>query len=709
MSIILFDVEVYDENGKPIHGLTKTDFRVFERTREWQVYSVDDLCDTEQGATGRLPPRLATVDENNSSSSSSPAGRANASTSEGTGQVAGVGPGGTASTTAAPGGEAGTTGKTRGTGESHAPGEIDATEASPAKRRFVMYFDFSQLRPGGRDRALENAERWIRELMRPGDRLMMAGYATGTGLVELSGFSSDRTEILSRLHAAFEDRAFFDGFPALLRARIHVCESIPTTCDSYAQDELHHSRAAFRMLRNLLMSLDAVPGRKILFVFTQNGGLFPREYYFPYERRTYLPTSANNWSIMREVAADAVTSRTVVNTVNAGLHQLMERAAEQAVSTGWNFAERTGGDYNRAPKTAFALLDRATNKQRCVYRIGLVPRDQKRSKTQEVRVEVAGQVLPHRYSIQSLTAADRVFRRFAAVLSRPSTADAFPLYLAIRPVAIRGRTWRVLLQVGLSLESLFHLPAAGGTQKRWDIAGLLHQLDGSRSWEFADHESVPFHAADMNGLDVVHESLLDVSPGSYRLRAAVRDLGTEAYAASQIDLDLPHPHKLGVLGPACERAVSAVLTALPLRRSPRESTARGVTTTLLPCDVNGTATGTMMVMQTWLCTRKKNAHPSLAARGFVDRGGIPFYRLGRPRLRASGSCLQISHVIDTSLLSPDFYTYHLLVPGAGDTQIQLGTSDFTVIDARREPPGAAPEEKVLPEGEAADEPLTPHR
>ena len=48
VELTLLDVEVTDENGRPIRGLGLDDFAITVNWKDWPVYSVDDLCDCEE-------------------------------------------------------------------------------------------------------------------------------------------------------------------------------------------------------------------------------------------------------------------------------------------------------------------------------------------------------------------------------------------------------------------------------------------------------------------------------------------------------------------------------------------------------------------------------------------------------------------------------------------------------------------------------------
>ncbi|MEE8412237.1 MAG: hypothetical protein V3S47_07010, partial [Acidobacteriota bacterium] len=113
VSLMLLDVEVRDEEGRPLRGLRKEDFAVYLNGRRWRLVSVDDLC----------PCSDPGLDIASDTEDAGPAG------------------------TVLP--------------------PSPAPLPTPDDARFVIYLDFSQLQPDGRENAVTQTRRWIRDMMQP--------------------------------------------------------------------------------------------------------------------------------------------------------------------------------------------------------------------------------------------------------------------------------------------------------------------------------------------------------------------------------------------------------------------------------------------------------------------------------------------------------------------------------------------------------------
>ena len=55
-------------------------------------------------------------------------------------------------------------------------------------KHFVLYFDFSQMDELGREQALREAKRWLRNLPQQSTRVMIAAFSTRTGLETMTQF-----------------------------------------------------------------------------------------------------------------------------------------------------------------------------------------------------------------------------------------------------------------------------------------------------------------------------------------------------------------------------------------------------------------------------------------------------------------------------------------------------------------------------------------
>ncbi len=624
--LILLDVEVHHRDGQPIPGLTRDDFQVFERTRAWEIYSVDDLCSCADRDRWARPGTTTPAPEISSHGSETPLTDPAAAD----------------------------------------PGTSSADAA--ASRLFVMYFDFSQLQSNGRRRARAEAARWIREAMGPGDRLLLAGYASQAGLRTLSRPSGDRQALLEALESTFDQPEFHDSFPDFRTGRLTLCGQDPTTCGHYAWEEHLHGRRSFRMLKLFLTSLDLLPGRKQLFFFTQNGGLHPYQLYVPGEPHLRR--------LAEEIGAEANAARTVIHSLHTGQPGLMSDSAEQAVSLGWHMGEYTGGSYNRAPKDLFPLLESASTRCSCTYRIALEPRRDDQSDLHEVRVEVAGRTLPHRYRVRYFTQAEQSFRKLVAHLASPGGRHAFPVQVSLRPVGLDKKRWDVAVQARFDPRCLLQVPGRTAHEARsgWDVGGLLHDTSREEAWEFYGSASARL-GEERPGLEAtVHEERISrVPPGEYRWVAAVRDQQAGAYSAAEASLSLPRPSEQGVLGPYCLEGVQALRLSLPWLRGRDVTPEAGrLELSVIPCTGDAIALGTPLLLQTWICHGQRGGGDG-AFQGVILRDGVPVYRLWPAAVTAFGDCDQVSDAVDTARLPPGDYSYSLIQGGTARAGL-----DFTL-------------------------------
>ncbi|MCZ6746266.1 MAG: hypothetical protein O7C74_03500, partial [Acidobacteria bacterium] len=244
VTLLFLDVKVRDKKGRPVRGLTLDDFEVSINGRLWPLAAVDDFCNCD-GSPGVEPHRRARGES---------------------------------------------TDKTAGPAT-----EAAAQSESSLPQHFVLYLDFSELQHTGRVEAERQARRWLEEGMRPGDRVMLAGFSTAAGLVEITPFTSDRAVLLQALETAFADEAFVDPFPLFLPGRMQDCVTCypiclrtgdPYTCSTgcchvYAMDEASQGRRALEALELFVTTLEDLPGRKQILYFNQNNLLYPRVLYPP--------------------------------------------------------------------------------------------------------------------------------------------------------------------------------------------------------------------------------------------------------------------------------------------------------------------------------------------------------------------------------------------------------------------------------------------
>lgn len=648
ITLILLDVEVTDERGRPLPGLTEKDFRLQLDYRSWPIYSVDDLCSAPGGpdgpAVGREPsPRPAEAID-------------------------------AAPPPASPGGIGG---------------------APTDRSRYVLYFDFSQLRLLGRKQALDAARRWVREVMQPGDQIMIAAYTTHTGLRLLSPFTEDSEKLQSLIDDAYENRELIDEFPSRFSSRVRecykcvndcvkdlLCRDCVRCCPCYANalQEYQHGRRALDALRILMERLAELPGRKAVLFFHETSTMSPGRFYPIADPDHAIGTHDH---ILEDVGAEATTARAAVYPVYHGDHQFQNGLARQAVNVGANLADFTGGKHNRSPQTRFSVMEAAGRGGECTYRIGFKPPDDQRSEVYEARVEAAGNALPYRYRVQHLTDADRTMRRARAVLAGAIPAEDLIVTAALLPVSATKRRWEMAIQVGLDVSSLGLLLAGDREVAELDVGALLYREENGKSWEMLTGSTVRRRRGSAASGVLLYENVLrKLKPGEYTLKAFVRNRALDLYGRADASIRLPKPKKTGFAGPVAVCPGRETYTSpLPLRErgAAREGRVIHARMGAAPLGESAVKRGEPLQIVSWICPPAGSPLQQNMLR-FITKDNVPIYRLPEGWMERSGPCVRFTDLFHTIELGPGTYDYRILWRNEEDGPPVSRTVGFVVMD-----------------------------
>ncbi len=663
VSLMLLDVVAQDRDGKPMRGLKRGDFAVRIDGRAWTIETADDLCPCGDGI-------------------------ADAVADSGVAPEGGTGGGATSDSPAAE--DSGATSSAGG----RSPAAREGVATGPGEGepvRFVLYLDYAQLQQDGRQRAIDEARRWIQETMQPGDLVMIAAHAEQAGLKTLAAFTASKDQLLSALNRSTDAPEWFNPFPAARESRamtcVRCCEKRDCPCEScwrdLARDEYRHSRHSFLALKTLLSSLAEVPGRKALVLFNQDGTMFPARYYPVDETQV-----GDHIGLVDEVGAEATTARTAIYAAFSG-----EGTNKWGVNLGANLADFTGGGYNRGVHDLTDLTRRAGRGCECVYRLGIAPPGGKSGAVHRASVEIRGRPAPNTYRVQYLNAADRWMRSARAVLADPDASTDLPLVAAIVPVAGRDGTWDIAVRVTLSPKSLALLSGASGIRGSWEVGAFLWQEDGRKRWELLAISEIRKQRDDATGTAVLHERVIEgVPPGTYELRAFVRDRWANLYGGARARMELPRTRET-IAGPLVLRAEAGfVRTQLPLRQEKvptRPESAREIERGLLPLGERSVRAGEPLACLTWVCPGESKDSVYETVR-YLSREDEPVLIFEEPEIVKAGRCVRIGDRIDTSGLAPGRYVYHVGWNPDADERSQDVEATFEVGAADEPSPQVEP-------------------
>jgi VWFA-related protein len=611
VELMLLDVEVYDEQGRPSRGLTKEDFTLTINGRVKQIYSLDDLCPCS------AQPEVA-------------AG----------GSVSSAGP---------------------------------AEQALPAVSEpmtYVLYINFGQLQQDGRVHALDEARRWIRETMQPGDRVQVLAWSAQAGLKRLTPIVESKAKLLAAIDKADRSAELVDPLPALrsirqeevrecwnkCKSRSVISQGSCTDCEimatDYAKEEYYHGKWSMSALQQALYALEREPGRKSLLYFYQNDTMMPARLFLGVNQKHVM----DHVRTLDRTAAEANLSRTSITAAYSG-----SDPSPEAISVGANLADYTGGSYSRAAHLTPAVTAEAGRGCRCLYRIAVRPPARRRESVYNASVWVRDQQVPRRFRLQHLSRFDRWLREAQAALAAPELMGDLPVTISLTPLANERGRWQVVARIVVSVDALLLLPAAGGKHGSWETGALLFAEQSGGPMEFLARSRMSTESEDTSGSYVVHERTVEgLQPGPWSMGAFVRDRNTNLFGGAQGRILLPKPGKAGISTPVLMQAGRSWLrTELPpLRKKNQEPVKTGaVVEDPLPLVGQPVIRGTPVEARTWICAPKSGSGDGLLR--YLVREAEPIFRFEHVDPPAAGACSEVVDVVETGLLAPGKYAYRI--------------------------------------------------
>ena len=638
-NVVLLDVEVSDLSGAPLPGLKAEEFQLRVDGVYRPIYSVDDLCSCPEGSTASVTGSVP-----------SPEAEENA--------IPETSVSGSVSLTAA--------------GPAAAPVPPAARVPAAAEEMlFVLYLDYSQLQLGGRRRAADAAESWVRDVKRPGERAMVVAY--GSSVKVYAEPTADREALIAAVRASYEDPLMTIVLPNQRDPLATRCQimldpeqekqkaidlDLIRRCVGAAQKELYHAVRSLEALQTVLETLGLHPGRKSLLYFHENGTIAPFPIYglSPDE---FLWRDGELMRDLEEIAVDATESRTKIYTAFVG--NTADAGSFYAYNLGMNFSDKTGGRHNRTRDQLPRLLKTAGRESCCLYRVGIRPPRRRMSpRLRWARITTRGLVRPAVRSFRFLGPGERWRRHAMAVLKVPEAHGEIPLAVAIVPRRRNGKRWRVDLLLATRTEALLDVPEGKGGSGDWGVGAYLDT--GGRSRRYEGFSSLFVRDLDHQPPFFVYRESVEVRPGHVDLRAYLGRVAGAEFGGARAAIDLPRGDLPGVVGPLLllgqERQLALRLPAAGSgSKSAPEPALRFGT---VPAGLRPIREGDLLLVRSFLCPGKTTGLPERIRR-YVSAGGKPLFKLPAERGTVEEGCLEIEDrlPISAAVFPPGEYTYHL--------------------------------------------------
>ncbi len=522
VDVVNVEVRVTDARGRPVTGLAREDFRLFEDGEPVEIehFSVER-------AEPSAPPDEPAADRGEPAS-----------------------------------------------GDERVPPSADREPL-----RMVLFVDQAHLHPSNRARLAEDLQRFVADTLRPDDEVMVVDHDRGLRLRQT--FTGDRDALQEALRAVTEaGTSNLHALSARRDALRELSEGISSCDEVELLDALAHARRYASFLQaEAESSLDALgavvgtlrglPGRTILVYVGDGLEQQPAADLFDAlttscplgSLRPALAGEGSNWNLtpaLRELTAyanahrvtlypyDAAGLRADVDSELGGSPSLRGQRMRIAGLQGSLFylADQTGGKAllhaNRlAPELAEVVEDAST-----FYSLAFRPEHHGDGRVHRIRVEVRGDPHRVRYRKQYLDVpeGERVFERMVSVLLHGAVDNPLGVRLAFgEPTAAAGestgeeKTVRLPVQVRVPLESVALTP--DGDVRSGRVVLYLATLDAEGRWSEVRQKEIPVRA----GPDDAVESFVvtvDLPPGEAKVAIGLRDAlgGATSYLRAELRL-----------------------------------------------------------------------------------------------------------------------------------------------------------------------------
>ncbi len=521
VNLILVDVLVRGRDGTPARGLEEKDFELYIDRLPAPIDSIESYC----------PPEGA---------------QAVATGGEGTGQ-----PGAT---------------------------------APAVPHHVVLFFDINHLTRQGKERSFDAALDYVREEMRPGDRVMLLAMKGDPVLLE--SFTGDRDVLAARLEEVKADDGMLDT--SYLEERVNILDILSRECGipgtrcqrrvnvalPYAAEEFDKARRSLETLRNLMPALSAIRGRKTIVHFSETLRETPGLQYLllggSSPKGEGLDLTPWIQDLQREANAAGVSLYPVWATglgegSGTGLADASVSVGEQdvalvresravgedsALALGTTLALETGGATLKRTNDIGRVFTAVNDDLSCYYVLAYKNEGPGDGKRHSIIVEVNRKrtSVRHRPYFIDWSESERLDRKFRSALLAPGFFRGLPLSAEAFPLAPRKEKIPLLFKTEFPLEEIALVPQADGRRYgEVEVRGTVW-TGSEESCKFA--RRIPLivePAEEIGGRKVIYEAGCELPPGNHSFTAAVLDAGTWTLGAAEIAVPLS-PRRAGIFG-----------------------------------------------------------------------------------------------------------------------------------------------------------------
>lgn len=450
-------------------------------------------------------------------------------------------------------------------------GDTRELPGSPDRVNLVFYIDNFNLRPPDRNRVLTALERFVRQEVPPGIRMMLVTY--DHSLHVRQDLTTDEEAILD---AAFEVRGLSGLAPGTDHRRRRAIDEIEKAdsesealmaVEAYADERRVELTLPMRALADFMEPLGGLPGRTVV-VHVSNGlpNRIADELFFLADVR-YPRAGArlrgflyDMGSVYKKIVNAANTAGVSFYTLDAGGLTSFDSlsAAEPGSVFGGSFvvadsirrsnlqvpleriAEETGGASVINSNNLELFFDTVATDVTSYYSLGYqaAPGADQRFRTVRVEVDRPGVRVRHRHGFRVRSVEERLRDGVLAALTVGASSDRFPGPVSVGRAAPQGDGYyRVPLSVKIPLESVTLVPGETAWVGRLRLAVQARDQEGGlSSTTLGEALDVRIPAEEVEtalGQHITWSVDLLMRPGAHELAVGFADL-----VADRIDFTL---------------------------------------------------------------------------------------------------------------------------------------------------------------------------
>lgn len=423
------------------------------------------------------------------------------------------------------------------------------------RRLLVLFFDWSSLVETDQIRALEAADKFVREQMTPADLVAIKTF--GTRLKDELDFTDDRDLILSTIHKFLPGEG--SGLAALANTDTDTSEDA-----SYLADEtefnVFNTDRKLGAIEDIARSLQAIPEKKAVIYFsggvtktgmdnesqmraTINAAIRANVSLYPVDVRGLMAAPAGG-------AASAASPRGNALYTGAGQSRNM-RAQLDSQDTLYNLAADTGGKALLDENDLTVGMRQAQKDIQSYYILGYYSSDERKDgqfRKVEVKLSAAIQA---KVDYRAGYFAEKEWQAFSGYDRERQLQDALALGDPITqlPVALEVNYFRLdkeryFVPVAVKIPGS-EVPVAkkgDADTTRFDFIGEVRTAKGLIAANVRDEIKIHLreeNAGKLASRSLVYDTGFVLTPGAYRLRMVVRENATGKMGTFETVFEIP--------------------------------------------------------------------------------------------------------------------------------------------------------------------------